>query len=332
MFMCLGYAQADTLAIQICVIIPETSTMKPQQIFLTLMLAAAVILIVCPVQADSGTQSILYQTNFATNPYWTTNNPSTDYWNSLGESYNFGIQPSTGNYAYSPPINYEGGSFTLDYDVTIENMDPGATFRLGFTGADMDFNKGPNVITAFTNTKDGLIMVLHTVSESAIQSEVSSAYASYGGPTVNYQLNTTYHVDVNYNNDTNVVTETVTNKQTGQQLWSYFTSTQSRLRDMNRIYLGNVGDYGAMDIYAVGYIDSVRLTATAPATPATPTPFPVSTKPTFAINQTILPTITATFTPIKTVTNKSPLSGMIAIAALGAIGAITIGRTAKKKR
>jgi len=306
--------------------------MKPQQFFLIFMLAAVVIMIAGPVLADSGTQSVLYQTNFATNPDWTTNNPSTDYWNSLGESYNFGIQPSTGNYAYSPPINYEGGSFTLDYDVTIENMDPGATFRLGFTGTDMDFNKGPNVITAFTNTKDGLIMVLHTVSESAIQSEVSSTFASYGGPTVNYQLNTTYHVEVDYNNDTNVITETVKNKETGQQLWSYFTTAQSPLKNMNRIYLGNVGDYGAMDVYAVGYIDSVSLTTTAEAIPATPTSVPVSTQPTFVITQTIPPTITATYTPIKTVTTKSPLSGMIAIAALGAIGAIAIVRTAKKKR
>ena len=35
----------------------------------------------------------------------------------------------------------------------LERVDPGATFRLGFTGDDMDFNKGPNVITAFTNSK-----------------------------------------------------------------------------------------------------------------------------------------------------------------------------------
>jgi hypothetical protein len=306
--------------------------MKPQQIFLMFMLAAAIVMIAGPVQADSGTQNVLYQTNFATNPYWTTNNPSTDYWNPQGESYNFSLQPSTGNYAYSQPINYKGGSFTLNYDVTIESIDPGATFRLGFTGADMDFNKGPNVITAFANTKDGLIMALHTVSESAIQSDVSSTMASYGGPTVNYQLNTTYNVEVDYNNDTNVITETVTNKQTGQQLWSYFTSAQSSLRDMNRIYLGNVGDYGAMDIYAVGYIDSVHLTTTVPATPATPTPVPVSTQPTFAINQTTPATITATYTPIKTVTNRSPLSGMVAIAALGIIGTIAIVRTAKKKR
>ena len=50
-----------------------------------------------------------------------------------------------------------------------------------FTGTDMDFNKGPNVITAFTNSKYGLIMVLHSVTESAIQEEVTSDMSSYPG-------------------------------------------------------------------------------------------------------------------------------------------------------
>ncbi len=299
-----------------------------------LIVAVAVVIMTSPVWADSSTQTVLYQNTFATNPDWTTNNPSLDYWNSMGESYNFSIQPSTGNYAYSPPIIFNGGSFTLEYDVTIERMDPGATFRIGFTGSDMDFNKGPNVITAFTNTaKDGLIMVLHTVTESAIESEITSAMSSYGGPTVNYQLNTTYHVEVDYNNDTNIISETVTNKQTGQQLWSYFTSTQSNLKDMNRIYLGNVGDYGTMGLFASGWVDGVKLTSTVPTTiTTTPTPVPTEAQPTYVINQTPPKTVTVTFTPISVSTKKSPLSGTLPIVALGIIGTIAVAKAAKKQR
>ena len=246
--------------------------------------------------------------------------------------YHFAIQPSTGNYAYSSPINYNGGSFTLEYDVIIEQMDPGATFRMGFTSDNMDFNKGPNVITAFTNSKYGMIMILHTVTQSAIQTEVTSDTSSYGGPTVTYQLNTTYHVKADYNNDTNIVTETVTNKQTGQLLWSYYTPSPSPLKGMNRVYLGNVGDYGTMGIYAVGWIDNVQLTVPASATPATPTPLPISSQPTYAINQTTMVSTLATYTPIPTVTHKSPLSEMIAFAALGIIGVIVVARSANKKR
>ena len=306
--------------------------MKPQCIFLTLMLAVAVIILACPAQADSGTPEVLYQSNFATDPHWTTNNPSSDYWDPTQEMYHFGIEPSTGNYAYSSPINYNSGSFTLEYDITIEQMDTGATFRMGFTSDNMDFNKGPNVITAFTNSKYGLIMILHTVTQSAIQTEVTSDTSSYGGPTVTYQLNTTYHVKADYNNDTNIVTETVTNKQTGQLLWSYYISTQSPLKSMNRVYLGNVGDYGTMGQFAVGWIDNVRLTAPVTATPATPTPLPISSQPTYTINQTVKTTPLATYTPIPTFTHKSPLPGMIAIAALGIIGSIVVARSVNKKR
>jgi hypothetical protein len=300
--------------------------------FLLLVLAAAVITLVSPVQADSATPGVLYQENFASNPQWTTNNPSSDYWDSTQEMYHFGIEPSTGNYAYSSAISFNGGSFTLEYDILFVQMDPGATFRLGFTGTDMDFNKGPNVITAFTNNKNGLIMVLHTVSPSAIQEEVTSELSSYGGQTVNFELNTTYHVKVDYNNDTNIITETVTNKQTGQPLWSYYITSQSPLKGMNRIYLGNVGDYGTMGLYAIGWIDNVRLTVPAPAASVTETQQPVITQPTYSINQTATTHPLVTYTPISTATKKSPIPGWVSVSAVGIVGFFTIIHPVQKKK
>ena len=246
--------------------------------------------------------------------------------------YRFGIQPRPGNSAYSPQINYVNGSFTLEYDVDLTEMDPGATFRMGFTGTDMDFNKGPNVITAFTNSKYGLIMVLHSVTENAIQEEVTSDMSSYPGPTVTYALNTTYHVKVDYNADTDVVTETVTNKETGGQVWSYFITIPESLKNMNRIYLGNVGDYGTMGLFAEGWIDNVRLTAAVPATSTTPITQPTTPLPTYAPHPTTKTTTSVVFTPIPTTTKKSPSSGMVAIAALGIIGACAVARTMNKKR
>ena len=306
--------------------------MKPYRFFLILALVAAAITFAAPVLADSVTPGVLYQSNFAINPQWTTNNPSSDYWDPAQEMYHFGIEPSTGNYAYSPAISYNSGSFTLEYDVLFMQLDSGATFRLGFTGTDMDFNKGPNVITAFTNNKNGLIMVLHTVSSSAIQEEVTSETDSYGGPTVNFQLNTTYHVKVDYDNDTNIVTETVTNKQTGQVLWSYYTTSQSSLKGMNRIYLGNVGDYGTMQLYAIGWIDNVRLTVPAPAASATQTLQPIITQPTYAINQTVTTNPIITYTPIPSRTQKSPLMGGISVAALGTAGLLAVFLSAQRRK
>ncbi|MGA7797440.1 hypothetical protein [Methanoregula sp.] len=297
-----------------------------------IMLTAALIILMCPIHADTGTQAVLYQSTFATDPHWTTNNPSTDYWDPSAEQYHFGIQPSTGNYAYSPPINYVNGSFTLEYDIHLTEMDPGATLRLGFTGTDMDFNKGPNVITAFTNSKYGLIMVLHSVTESAIQEEVTSDMSSYPGPTVTYALNTTYHVKVDYNADTDVVTETVTNKETGGQVWSYFITIPGSLKNMNRIYIGNVGDYGTMGLFAFGWVDNVRLMAAIPATPTTPTSQPTTPLPTYTPHPATKTTTPVVFMPIPTTTKKSPSSGLVAIAALGIIGACAVARMMNKKK
>ncbi len=306
--------------------------MKHPRIFLMIILTAALIILMCPIHADTGTQAVLYQNAFATDLHWTTNNQFSDYWDPTEKMYHFGIQPSTGNSAYSPQINYVNGSFTLEYDVNLTEMDPGATFRMGFTGTDMDFNKGPNVITAFTNSKYGLIMVLHSVTENAIQEEVTSDMSSYPGPTVTYALNTTYHVKVDYNADTDVVTETVTNKETGGQVWSYFITIPESLKNMNRIYLGNVGDYGTMGLFAEGWIDNVRLTAAVPATSTTPITQPTTPLPTYAPHPTTKTTTSVVFTPIPTTTKKSPSSGMVAIAALGIIGACAVARTMNKKR
>jgi len=306
--------------------------MQYPRIFLILTLTAMLVLLTCPIQADTGTQKVLYQSSFATNPQWTTNNPSSDYWDQAKEMYHFKIEPSTQNYAYIPVINYNGESFSLEYDVNLTQVDEGATFRLGFSGKDMDFNKGPNVVTEFTNAKYGQIMVLHIVTQSAKMKEISSDTSSYKGPTVKYEVNTTYHITVAYNDDTDVVTETVTNKATGEQVWSYYVGTQDALKDMNRIYIGSVGDYGTMNEYAIGWIDNVILTTTVPATLTTPTTQSTTPLPTYSKRPTTKMTTSIALTPIPTTTKKSPSSGMIAIVALGILGTCTVVRMMNKKK
>ena len=203
--------------------------MKHPRIFFMILLSAALIILMCPIHADTGTQAVLYQNAFATNPTGrpTTHLRITGIRQKRCTILVFSQYPE---FCVLAPINYGNGSFTLQYDVNLTELDPGATFRLGFSGTDMDFNKGPNVITEFTNAKYGLIMVLHSVTQNAKQEEVSSDTSSYPGPTVTYALNTTYHVKVDYNADTDVVTETVTNKATGGQVWSYFITIPESLK------------------------------------------------------------------------------------------------------
>ncbi|HNX17705.1 MAG TPA: hypothetical protein PKM50_05175 [Methanoregula sp.] len=307
--------------------------MKPTRFFLSLMLVAALVFLTCPILAETGTQKVLYETTFSTNPQWTTNNPSGDYWDSLKEMYHFSIEPSTGNYAYAPEFNYERGSFTLEYDVILEQVDEGASFRLGFSGKDMNRNKGPNVVTEFTNAKYGQIMWLHIITPSSKLEDVNSDTSSYQGPSVKYALNTTYHVKVDYNADSEIVTETVTEKATGIQVWSYYLALQDTLKDMKRIYIGSVGDYGQTSKYATGWIDNVRLTVITAAEPTTLSTQSTSTPmPTYSKRPVTTATKTVVYTHIPTTTPKSPVSVITPIAAIGIIGACMVVMAMRNRR
>ncbi|HEX3001275.1 MAG TPA: hypothetical protein VHN82_02740 [Methanoregula sp.] len=273
--------------------------------------------------------TVLYQNSFSSNPGWITNNPTSDYWDPGLQMYHFAIEPSTGAYAYTPIKNYDRESFTLEYDVMLTSVDEGTTFRLGFSGAEMDPDSGPNVLTQFTNAKNGQIMWLRLVTPGNKMMQVnskkgdtlSSGDIAYNGPTAKYDLNKTYHVTVDYNKDQRILTMKVNEKTSGSEIWGYYLNTGEDLSGMNRIYLGSIGDYGMMNRYASGYIDNIRLTipgktTAAPTTVGTtgaPVQLTLTTRPT-----ALPPTVTATTLPLAT--PESPVSGITVIAALGIAG------------
>jgi hypothetical protein len=86
----------------------------------------------------------------------------------------YAYYPNTGSPQFSYPLDYERGSFRLEYDVIFDRLDEGATFRLGFSGSEMDPSKGPNVLSLFTNAKFGRIMWLRLVTNGNKMMEVNS--------------------------------------------------------------------------------------------------------------------------------------------------------------
>lgn len=272
--------------------------MSPGTVCFRCLVLLCIAVIAAPVLADSAgspAQKVIYQTPFSSDPHWETNSPTYDYWDPATGRYHFSIQPSTNNRADMTIDNMEG-SFDFEYDVTFERVDDGAAFRFGLTGAEMDFNKGPNVITMFSNGKYDNLMSLHLVTVGAKELEVNSQNddeltsgpIAYKGPTVHYALNKTYHVSVQYDDDSTTTTMRVSDKATGQEIWSYFIKTVENMKGMNHIYLGSRGDYGAMYATATGYIDNVRLTQPAPDE----SPVAVSTSTVVPLLQTPSPTQT----------------------------------------
>jgi hypothetical protein len=306
---------------------------------MTRTVSVCLIAVIClflfalPVQAEgdsSQSVKVIYQTAFSTNPHWETNNPSTDYWDPTLGRYHFVIEPSTGSYAYYP-MEYINGPFTFEYDVTLDRIDDGGAFRMGLTGTEMDFNKGPNVFSMFTNGKHGQIMWLHIVTTGSKQMEVNSqsddeltsGSIAYKGPTVKFELNKTYHVSTTYDQDLSMITMRVSEKTSGKEIWSYYIKTVESIRDMNRIYLGSRGDYRAMYTYASGYIDNVRLTQPGPpVTPELTFGFPETVTPTHVTTRKTL--VIPTPLPMDT-TQQSPtgaLPVLLAFCIIGTLGAL----------
>jgi len=302
--------------------------MKTRKYFMYLVIATALLVIIPSLQAlsDDTAIKILYQTSFTTDPHWITNNPSTNYWDPTLGMYHFSNEPSTGGYAYTP-VDYQRGSFTFEYDVILTKIDNGATFRFGLSGSEMDPSKGPSVLSMFTNAKYGQIMWLHLVTPGGRLIEVNSQSAAvemgpnaYNGPTVKYEVNKTYHVTVNYDDEHKTLSMKVKDWLTGREIWSYYVNTAENLNGMNRIYTGSKGDYGVMGVYAEGNIDNVRLTVPVAVTITSTEVTKVPSITTITPKTTVPKLTTAVITTYPTGTPSSPSHGFLAIAALGILG------------
>ncbi len=311
--------------------------MEIKKYLMYLIIAACLLVLIPPIQAvsDENSARVIYQTSFTSDPRWDTNNPSTNYWDPNTGMYHFSLEPSTGGYAFTD-IDYDRGSFSLDYDMILNRVDDGATFRFGMAGSEMDPSKAPNVLTMFTNNqaKYGQIMVLHLVTPGSKLIEVSSQTSSdpraYNGPTAKYEINTTYHVAVNYDDNHKTLSMNVNEKKTGKEIWSYYINTAENLNGMKRLYLGSKGDYGRMGIYAQGYIDNIRLTAPAVVTPTTSVVTPAVSVSTIPTTKPTVQQTTLVLTPYPTDTPESPSPGILAIAALVITG--VCGILIQKKR
>jgi beta-lactamase regulating signal transducer with metallopeptidase domain len=123
----------------------------------------------------------------------------------------------------------------------------------------------------------------------------------------------------------------VTEKLSGKNIWSYYINTNENLNGMNRLYVGSKGDYGMMNIYALGYIDNIRLTIPASVTP---TPTEITQGTTVTTYPAKIPTTKQTVTvptAYPTNTQKSPSAGILAIGAIGTV-AVMYGVLTRMKR
>ncbi len=271
-----------------------------------------------PSPSASTEKVIIYSTNFTTNPLWQTNNPTRYYWDPSKEMYHYLIQPGTGGYAFVP-LDYDEESFTLEYDFYPVRTDPELSFQFGMGSGEMDISRGTNVLSKFTNKKNGKLMWLQVITQNNNLAEVSSYHDSYGGPTTRFDDNETYHVILKYNKELMNADMKVSYKNNQTLVWGYFVSFGQELHTLNRLMISSIGIYGNTDTAAEGYIDNVNLYTIRDVIP---TPLP-TTAPVITTPVTTATTAPVTTTPTPT---KSPGTLVPFILALGIAGVYIMNR------
>jgi hypothetical protein len=222
---------------------------------------AGILICMCfiiPIQAELSEKISIYQTDFSTNPNWTTNNPTRYYWNSTNEMYHYFVEGGTGGYTNVPVPHDENFSLlVLEYDIIPIRTDIDSAFRLDLTGTDLNINKGPSIISEFSNKRDLHTMWLRVITQNSNLKEVGSLTSAYPGETKTFEDNTTYHVTVRYNKDSGSVDIKIESNNT--PVWGYFLNTDQELLFLDVLAITSVGDYGNIGQSAEGYIDNVDL-------------------------------------------------------------------------
>jgi hypothetical protein len=267
-----------------------------------------------PVATASQEKVILYATNFTTNPSWQTNNPTRYYWDPQKGMYHYLIQPGTGGYSFIP-VDYNEESFTYEYDFYPLRTDPEMSFQFGMGSSEMDITRGTNVLSKFTNKKNGKLMWLQVITQNNNMAEVSSAHDSYGGPTTKFEDNEIYHIIVRYNKELMNADIKISYKNNQTVVWGYYVNFGQELHTMNRLMITSIGQYGNTESVAEGYIDNVELSTLREVKPTPTTAPPVITTP---VTTTTPVPVTTTPTP-----TKSPVSPETFILAVGITGIAT---------
>lgn len=229
--------------------------------------------------------------------------------------YHYLVQPGTGGYSFVP-VDYNEESFTLEYDWYPIRTDKEMTFQFGMGSSEMDITRGTNVLSLFSNKKNGKLMWLQVITQNNNMAAVSSAHDTYGGITTNFEDNETYHVVVRYNKELMNADMKVSYKNNQSVVWGYYVNFGQELHTLDRLMISSIGEYGNTESVAEGYIDNVELATLRDVTPTPTTAPPVITTP--VTTATTIPVTTAP-TPTKSPASPVPVILALAIAGIGGL-------------
>jgi hypothetical protein len=252
----------------------------------SLILLATGIFVI-PAPASVVGETLVYSTDFSTDPVWSTNNPATNYYDAEKGMFHYLMRDGSGAYV-NVKVPYHGESFTLSFDILPERTDFQASVKFGLGDDDQVTVQRLTMFTEFQNSPYGRLIWIRSIDLANQRREASSYSLSYGGPTVQYSDGTWYHVAMDYRTDLRSLTLSVIRRNDSQSIWYYTLDNVAIFPTMNRIYLSKIGDSTNPNAIAEGYIDNVAFSIISPpgaeqqgnrqVTPGTPLS-PASTEP-----------------------------------------------------
>jgi len=218
------------------------------------LLAGCLLVPAARASVDAGT--LVYSTDFTTDPHWSTNNPATNYWNSSLGMFHYLMRDGSGAYV-NVKVPYHGESFTLAFDILPERTEYQSSVKFGLGDDDQVTQERLTMFTEFVNGPYGRLIWIRSINNLNERREASSYYLSYGGPTVQFSDGTWYHVVMDYRLETRSLTLSVTRRNDSSPVWQYSLTSLDTFPTMNRIYMSKIGDSTNPSAVAEGYIDNV---------------------------------------------------------------------------
>jgi zinc protease len=201
---------------------------------------------------------VVYETDFSTDPNWTTNSSDNFHWNEADGNYYFKRQNGSEQYSYKSIPYDPDATYRLEFDACLTRCDWAADLFLSLSDPDMHIATATTWQVSYHNVDQG-----KTASLIYYDSEGGS-YHPGGAQPAPFQLNTWYHNVVVYDPAAGTLSLRVTRVSDGSLVGQQELTGVGSFPGVDRLSISAVGHTYASGAIAEGYIDNLVLKKYSP--------------------------------------------------------------------
>ena len=206
-----------------------------------------------------GAWEVIYQTDFSTDPGWTTNSPQNFYWKQADGTYYFKRTNGAEQYSYKGIPFDPSASYQLEFDVYMTRCDWAGGLFLGLGDSDMSVQTATAWLVSYHKVDQGQTAAL-------IFYDSDGNYSHPGGlQPAPFELNTWYHNVVIYDRAAGTLSLRVRKVSDGSPVGQVDLGGVGSFAGVDRLYISSVGHVYASGATGEGYIDNLILKKYSPA-------------------------------------------------------------------